>query len=397
MTTADPTEARGHRKTVMALLVVASLVGFVAIFSVWVSRQLLETQTWTDTSTELLQKDDIRQPIAGFIVDSVFTGEDVQQEIEKALPPKAKGLAGPAAGGLRELANKAADEALQRPKVEELWATANAQAHADFVKIIEGNGKHLHVQDGEVVLDLGSLVTQIAGQLGVDLSGKIPPGTGQIVILKSDQISLVQNVFKALRPLAIVLTLLSVALFGAAIFLAKGWRRETVRSVGFAFILTGLAVLVTRGFLGDYLTGALTSTESIKSAVASTYDVITTLLRESALSIMGYGVVIILGAWLAGPGGLARILRRELAPLLRGRSVAYPLLITLLLLVFWWNPTPGTARLLSSLLLVALAIGGMEALRHVAIADFPDETMDTASQRWHQLGARVWKRFADRG
>jgi hypothetical protein len=104
--------------------------------------------------------------------------------------------------------------------------------------------------------------------------------------------------------------------------------------------------------------------------------------------MIGYGIVIVLGAWLAGPGAIARSLRRDLAPLLRGRALAYALLAALLLLVFWWNPTPGTARLLSSLALVALAVAGMEALRHQAIRDFPDETMDTAASRWHQRMTR---------
>jgi hypothetical protein len=76
--------------------------------------------------------------------------------------------------------------------------------------------------------------------------------------------------------------------------------------------------------------------------------------------------------------------RRNLASILHDRSVAYPVLAFLLLLVFWWNPTPGTARLLSSLLLVALAVAGMEALRHQAVKDYPNETMETATGRWRE-------------
>ncbi len=378
----------------MTLIVVASLVGFLAIFSVWVSRQLLETQTWTDTSTELLAKDNIREPIAGFLVDSLFNDEDVQQQIAKALPPQAAGLAGPATGGLRQLAEKAADQALQRPKVQALWAQANAQAHADFVRIIEGNGKDLSIQNNEVVLDLGTLVGQLASQIGVNVSGKIPPDAGQIEIMSSDQLGVAKDAFNALRPLAIILTLLTIALYGAAVYLAKGWRREALRAVGFAFIITGLGVLVARGFVGDFLTGALTSTDSVKSAASSTYDIITTLLRQSAFSVMAYGLVIVIGTWLAGPGALPRAVQREVAGLLRGRAMAYSLLGTLLLLVFWLNPTPGTARILSSLLLIVLAVGGMEAFRHQALTEFPDETMDRVSERWGERGARVWKRIA---
>lgn len=383
-----------RRRSVMALIVVASLVGFLAIFSIWVSRQLLETQTWTETSTELLEKENIREPVAGFLVDTLFNDEDVQQEIAKALPPQAAGLAGPVTGGLRQLAEKAADEALQRPKVQALWAQANASAHEDFVQIIKGNGNNVHVADDQVVLDLGTLVTQLASQIGINVAGKIPPDAGQIVIMKSDQLGGVQTAFNTLRPLSIALSLLAIALYGLAIYLAAGWRRRALRSVGVAFVITGLAVLVTRGFVGDFLESTLTSTASVKSATGETYDIITTLLRQSAFSIIAYGFVIVLGSWLAGPGALPRVIRREVTPFLQGRAMAYSLLVVALLLVFWWNPTPGTARALSSLLLVILAVAGMEAYRNQAIADFPDETMEAASSRWNQRGAAIWKRIS---
>jgi len=58
------------------------------------------------------------------------------------------------------------------------------------------------------------------------------------------------------------------------------------------------------------------------------------------------------------------------------------LLAVLLLLVFWWNPTPGTSRVVPSLMLIVLAAAGVEALRRDAIRDFPDETMPVASERW---------------
>jgi hypothetical protein len=98
---------------VLTLVVVASIIGFFAVFAVWVSRQLLETDTWTNTSSELLEHPDIQVALAGFLTDALYNSTDVQAELAQALPPQAKPLAGPAAGGLRELANRLALEALQ--------------------------------------------------------------------------------------------------------------------------------------------------------------------------------------------------------------------------------------------------------------------------------------------
>src|SRR5437762_1659574 len=109
------------RRTVTAIIVLATLIGFVSVFAVWAKRQLLETSTYTETSTKLLENQDIRDAVATFMVDQLYANVNVEAKLQKALPPQAKALAGPAAGGLRELATRAAQEALQRPAVQLLW------------------------------------------------------------------------------------------------------------------------------------------------------------------------------------------------------------------------------------------------------------------------------------
>src|SRR5437773_1911334 len=61
-------DRRAHRRVVAAILVVATLVGFISLFAVWAKRQLLETSTYTETSTQLLENEDIRNAVAGFLV-----------------------------------------------------------------------------------------------------------------------------------------------------------------------------------------------------------------------------------------------------------------------------------------------------------------------------------------
>ncbi len=51
---------------------------------------------------------------------------------------------------------------------------------------------------------------------------------GEIVLLKSSQLSGLQDLVSALRSLGFVLPLLSLLLYLGAIYLAKGWRRETL-------------------------------------------------------------------------------------------------------------------------------------------------------------------------
>ena len=60
------------------------------------------------------------------------------------------------------------------------------------------------------------------------------------------------------------------------------------------------------------------------------------------------------------------------------------MLAAIVLLVFWWNPTEGTSRIVPSLVLIALLVAGFEALRAQALRDFPEETMDDLKARWSE-------------
>jgi hypothetical protein len=64
--------------------------------------------------------------------------------------------------------------------------------------------------------------------------------------------------------------------------------------------------------------------------------------------------------------------RRWLTPYLRERWIAYGGALLVFLLLAWWGPIPATQRFWPSLLLIASLIGGAEALRSVAIKEFPD-------------------------
>ena len=367
---------RQRRGVVFSLIVIASLIGFLAVFAIWANRQLLETDTWVDTSSKLLEDDEIRTQVSYFMVDELYANVDVQAELQQSLPPRLQKLAGPAAAGLRELTLRLADQALQRPRVQQLWEDANRKAHETLLDVVRRGG------DEDVNLDVGTIVNQLGDQLGVDVSGRIPPGVAEIEILPNDKLSSAQKAVKALRGLAVVLTVLALALFGLAIYLAAGWRREALRAVGFAFIGIGIVVLVVRSLAGDALVDSLASTEAVKPAVADTWSIGTSLLSAQGGAMIFYGLFIVIGAWLSGPMGFARSARRGIAPILERRSIAYFALAIILLLLFVWSPTPGFQRLPTALLLIALSIVGLEFLRHRAITDFPNETWETASERW---------------
>lgn len=378
----------------MAILFVATLLGLISVLSIWVKRQALETDTWTATSTKLLENDDVNAALSAYMVEALYENVDVQAELEGALPTPAKPLAGPAAAGLRQLAGDVASEALTRPRVQALWSEANRNAHALFLEVIEGGGDTLSTNGGAVTLDLGTIVDRLGTQLGIDVADKVPPEAAEIQLLESDQLSTAQDAVNALKGLSLILPLITLALYALAVYLARGWRREAVRAWGISWMLIGLLVLIIRSVAGDALVGSLSSSESVEPAVGAVWDIATSLLRNGGIAMLAYGFVIFLGAVLAGPLGIAKRARRSLAPLLRERPTAYGAAALVVLLLLWWGPTEGFRRLLPLLVLLALFIAGIEALRAQTRREFPEETWDTLRERWSERLSRRSSRTA---
>ena len=123
---------------------------------------------------------------------------------------------------------------------------------------------------------------------------------------------------------------------------------------------------------GHLVVDSLSEAASSDAAVSAVFDIGTSLLLETAQSIVAYGIVIVLAAWLAGPTRWAISIRHALTPYLRRPGYAYGGLAVLLVLVFWWDPVIATHRLVPSLLLIAFAVLGTELLRRQVIREFPD-------------------------
>src|SRR4051812_17969204 len=232
-----PTPAR--RITATVLVVLASLVAFLAIFAIWANRQLLNTDNWTAASSKLLANPVIRNQVGDYLVDQVYANVDVAGELRAALPPRLQPLAAPAAGGLRNLAETQVKKMLARPRAQLAWENSNRQAHLLLLKTLEGGGPNVSTTNGRVVLNLKSLLQESEQRIGIGgrAARLLPASAGQLEVLRSDQLSTAQTAFRVLKPLPIVLVALSLALFGTALAVGRGWRRRAVRLYGLGFIV----------------------------------------------------------------------------------------------------------------------------------------------------------------
>ena len=372
-----------RHRAAAALIVVASLLAFVSLFALWINRQVLNTDNWTKASSDLLADPVIRDQVGVFLVNELYSNVDVTGEIRAALPEQFKPLAGPAAGGLRNLAERAAKDILARPRAQEAWENANRQAHLALLKVLDGGGTTVSTQGGAVVLDLKALLSQLADRVGIGgrVAAALPADSAQITIMRSDQLAQAQDISKVARGLPVLLVGLTLAFFAIALLIAPQSRRTTVRGYGAGLIAAGVAMLIAIALAGDALVNALASTASTEPVVAHVWTIITPLLKEATGAAIGYGLVMVLGAWLAGPTRPAFAIRRALAPYLREPALAYAGLAVLLgIVILWWAPTPATRNPATAALLVVLVALGFEGLRRQTAREHPHASREAATE-----------------
>lgn len=357
-----------------AIVVLAAVIALVAALNVWVKRQALDTNNWTNASGRLLEDDRIRGAISVYLVNQLYANVNVTQELKQELPPAVKPLAPQIALGLQQVAVRAADTLLARPRVQQLWKQANRRAHQLLIAVIDGKHNVLQQTNGNVVLNLQPILQQFEQQTGIGsrLVGKLPPDAGKITILKGNQLGAARNTVKVIRVLSYFLLFLVIALYALAMYLSRD-RRKILLGAGVSLLLVGLLLLVVRRFAGNYLVDQLTSNQNAKGAVSATWAIGTELLRNVGENTVVYGIVIIFAAWIAGPSRPARWVRRMSAPTARDHPVVVYGAVTLVLIVLLLAGPTDAQRIYPLLFLFALAYVGTEVLRRQTIREFPAE------------------------
>jgi hypothetical protein len=362
-----------RRWTPWLLVVLATVIALVSALNLWVKRQALSTENWTNASAQLLENSDIRNAISVYMVDQLYENVDVGKALEDRLPPQTKPLGPPLAAALEPALVRTANALLGRPRVQKRWENANRRAHQLFIAVLDGKRQILESTNGNVVLNLRPLVDQLVAEtgLGERVARRLPPDAGQIVVMKGNQLEVARRTVKAIRVLSYLLSFLVLALFAAAVYIARGRRRGVLMGAGVSILIVGLLVLVARRLAGNYLVDALTGNPDEKQPVSAAWAIGTSLLRNVGINGVIYGLVAIFAAWVAGPSRFAVALRRVSAPTMRDHpAIVYGLLSVLLLVLLASGPTDGQ-RVFPLLVLFALAFVGTEVLRRQTMLEFP--------------------------
>ena len=381
--------SRRRRRFIQALVVLGSVLAFLSVFSIWIERQVLNTDDWVNTSDKLIQNEKIRSAVSEYLVDQLYANVDVEKELKDILPGETKELAGPVSGGLRQVAGTGGEKVLETSTAQNLWRESNRAAHEQLLAVLENKKEAVSTEEGKVALKLGDLLTNLADQVGIGakVAEKLPPDAGEVTILRSDQLKTAQRIAIAVKGLAIVLTLLTLLAFGLAIYLSHEGRWVTVLFCGVGLIAAGFTVVVFRHVVGGILVNQLVKDESVKPAAEATWSIATSLMTSIATSVIVLGVFLGIAGWLASPTGPARATRRVITPALRDYpAYVYAGLAIVVCIYFLSAPSQNLRTFLTTLVIAGLAAFGVRELRQQCHEEFPDaprlpETFGGARER----------------
>ena len=367
-------EARGLSRTrqigARVLTVVAILLALVGMLAFYVAHTALDEAGFETVSRNMIENDAIRTQVANTAVDRLYANVDVEAAIADRLPPAQKGLAPVLAGLSRSGADRAAEAALERPRVQTAWVEVTTSTQRQLVRLLDDKNKFVETDGGKVVLDLRPIMIELGDQVVVigRLAEKLPDSAGKITIVDESQLETAQTVTRILRAVANWMWLVALAVAALAIWLARGRRRIELRALAIGLLVVGLLMLAARRAAGGYLVDRLATDDSVKPAVRDAWSILTQVLADRAWVWITLGVVTLVGVWFVGDTRRAAQARRAAEPILQNRVTTYAIAAMAVLVLGLLAPLFARGWTMS-LLLLALVIVGVEVVRSIVLRE----------------------------
>jgi hypothetical protein len=320
-TTTTP-EHRTRWRSIAATIcvVLAALLTTPAGIAYWGQRTLNDGQRYLDTVGPLVQSPQVQDAISTKAIDAIEQQVDIEAILNNVFAgvitdrPRLQQLVGPLSGAVNALIEREVRAFVASDAFADIWVRVNTRAQQALVRVLKGDSDAgaVSLQGDQIVLDVSDVIDQVKQRLvarGLTVVQNIPiPDTDkQIVLLDAPQLNQARTIYAFANPLARWLIVVVVALYLAALLLARRRPRLTV-IVGVALaanaLLVALCLSVGRQLFIDKLAG---STFGPASAVF--YDTLLTYLERGWKVLLWLGLILVLAGWFTGsnrPGAAAR-------------------------------------------------------------------------------------------
>ena len=354
------------------LTVLAILLAVIGMLAFYIEHTALDEDGFETISRNMIESDEIRTQVAAKSVETLFENVDVEAAISERLPPAQQGLAPVLAGLARSGADRAADAALERPRVQTVWVETTTATQRQLVRLLDDDTTFIQTEGGAVVLDLRPIVIELGDQVAVigKVAERLPESSGKIAIIEKSQLETAQTITKVLRAVADWMWLLALLVAALAVWLARGRRRLELRALAIGVLVVGLLLLAVRRFAGDSLIDSLVKDDAVKPAGHEAWSILTQTLADRAWVWIILGVVTLLGVWFVGEGARAERARGAAAPALENRATTYLIAAGALLALVLVAPQIARGWL-SALILIGLIVAGIEVVRNIVLREPP--------------------------
>jgi hypothetical protein len=375
--------ARWRRILSMVLIVLSCVLLPIATLAVWLRSELLDTDSYVETVAPLARNEDIVNALSVRVTNTLFDNVDVESLVEDALPERVQFIAGPVTTELRSFAQEAALRFFQSDEFQTLWDEVNRRAHTQVDKALTGGGEVISTEDGHVVLDLSPIIVRVRSELGsrgIGIFDDIPIGALSVrfELFDAENLESAQAGVRLLDDLRWILPILVIVFAALGVFVAGDRRKALLRwgiGVVIATLVLGFALSIGR----DLYLDALPASTS-RPAAGAAFDIVFRFLRNSNRVLFVVGLIVAIGAYLAGSSRFATAVRRRTTGALDaagdraatggfdlgavGRFVAHRALVlriaviilAFLVLTLMDHPDAVTVLILLAVLLVVLAV-----------------------------------------
>jgi hypothetical protein len=289
------------------------LIGNLAVFA---RTLVFDTDTFADVVAPKEADEKVIAGVADTLSDKIVMSTRVQDRIQELTPRDNALVAAAVTNAAENVIDTTVRAVVRSDQFRSLWRGIVVKAHERFVKLVEDG-------DSEpVLLNLRPAVEEVDQRLearGIDLIDDATlDDVSEVVALRRAQIDDARESLDLIRRLVIVVSIAAVVLIAAAVALAPDRRRMLARAgvgIVIAMVATGLALRIVRRAVTDRV-----EVDVRRQAVESLWGRLFETLYQRTAALAVLGLVIALGAWLAGPSRLAVGLRTRVRSIRGGEA-----------------------------------------------------------------------------
>lgn len=351
------TAASPHWRGIVARVctVLFAVLAALSVVTTWLSAELLNTDRYVATVSDLAADPAIQQAISRQVADQLVGYASTVVRSEQGDPSVVGSLTQAVS---MQVIDRVVQDVVQSATFQQMWVAINRTAHPQVVSLLKGDSDSaIAANQGQVVLDLAPLVTEVQRRLseqGVDLLNglTVEPGVYTWVLFESDDLASAQSAVDLLVTLRWLLPVLAVAALVVAMILTSDrWREGMIAglALALAMVLVLAALAIGRTWVLDQLDGT-----TARAAGESLVDILTEPLRTS----LRYGTVVGLAV-----AGLVQVLRPASSlraaidrVVIRYRDLLYGGIVGAGCLVFIVQEQPSIASMVTIGVVVVVAV-----------------------------------------